>query len=95
MNDDTIEEIFTCNELLDHINNSEEDDIIEWKFKKTTGDEGSFSRTHPNHKGLPLNLVADWENGDVSAEHLTIMLSYDPVSFSTCAIDHNLLDQPG
>ena len=34
--DNTIEVIFTYNDLLDHINNSEEDDLIEWKFKDVT-----------------------------------------------------------
>ena len=49
MNDDTIEEIFTLNKLLDHINNSQEDHLIELKFKEITGHEGPLPRTHPNH----------------------------------------------
>ena len=36
MSDDTIEVMFTYNESLDQINNSEEDDLIEWKFKEIT-----------------------------------------------------------
>ena len=63
MNDYTIEEIFTRNEALDHINNSEEDDFIEWKFKETTCHEWTSSLTHPNCKGSPHNLVIAWENG--------------------------------
>ena len=51
--DDTIEEIFTYNELLDHVNNSEEDDFIEWKFKEIGAHEGPLPRTHPNYNGSP------------------------------------------
>lgn len=29
MNDGTVEEVFTCNEILDHINNSKEEDLVE------------------------------------------------------------------
>ena len=39
MNDGTIEEIFTYNKKLDHIKNSEEDDLIEWRFKEVIGHE--------------------------------------------------------
>lgn len=48
MKDDTIEEIFTYTESLDHINNAEEDDLVEWKFKAITVQEGPLLRSHPN-----------------------------------------------
>ena len=59
MNDDTIEETFTYNELLDHINNSEEDDLIEWKFKAITAHEGPLPRSHPNYNSSPYNLTIE------------------------------------
>ena len=31
-----VEDAFTYNEMLDHINNSEDDDLVEWKFKSIT-----------------------------------------------------------
>ena len=61
MNDDTIKEIFTYNELLHHINNSEDDDLIEWMFEEKIGHEVPLSRTHPNYKGSPHNLAMDLE----------------------------------
>ena len=33
MSEDAIEEILNCNELLDHINNSEEDNLIEYRME--------------------------------------------------------------
>ena len=53
MQDDTVEEVFTCNELLDHINNSEEEDLIEWTFREILAHEGPLPQSHPNYNGSP------------------------------------------
>ena len=76
MSNDTIEEIFTYNESLDHVTNSEEDDLIEWTFKVITSYEGSLPRTYPNYNGSTYNsstynsstynLTIEWENEDVT-----------------------------
>ena len=95
MNDDTIEEIFTYNELLDHINNSEEDDLIEWKFKAITAHEGPLPRSHPNYNGSPYNLTIEWENGEIINEPLNIIAADDPVSCAIYGRDNKLLDQAG
>ena len=63
MKNDTIEEIFTYNKLLARVNNSEEDDVIELKFKETTAREGPLPRTHSNYNGSPYNLKIEWEMG--------------------------------
>ena len=34
--DDTAEYMLTCNEIVDHINKSENEDVIGWKFKHIT-----------------------------------------------------------
>ena len=46
--DDTVECVFTYNEILDHINKSENDDPIECEFKSITDDEGPLPTSHPN-----------------------------------------------
>ena len=48
--EDTIVDVFIYNELLDHINNFEEDKLVEWKLKATTSHEGPLVR-HPNYNG--------------------------------------------
>ena len=53
MNDDAIQEVLDYNELLDHLNNSEEDDIVEWKFKAITAHEGPLHQHHPNYNVSP------------------------------------------
>ena len=55
MKDNTIEEIFTHNELLCHINNSEEDNLIKWKFKAITSHEGPLRRSKPSYNGSLYN----------------------------------------
>ena len=55
----TIEEIFTYNELLNHVNNSQEDYLIECKFKDTLSHEGLLTRIHPNYDGSPQNFTIE------------------------------------
>ena len=95
MKDETIKEIFTCNELLDHINNSEEDDLVEWKFKPITVHEVSLVRSPPNCNGSPYNLRIEWENWKVTNEALNIIATDDPFSYDIYGRDHNLLEKHG
>ena len=61
--DDTVEDAFTYNEILDHIKNSEDDDLVECTFKSITSYEGNLPRSHPNYNGSPCNFRIDWEMG--------------------------------
>ena len=60
---DAVEDAFTCNEILDHVNNSEDDDLVEWKFKSITAHEGPVPRSHLNYNGSLYTLKIEWENG--------------------------------
>ena len=95
INDYTIEEIFTYNKLLDHINNSQEDDLIKWKFKEIIAHEGPLPRTHPNRNELTYNLTIEWGNGDVTNDTLIITSADDLESCTTHGRDYNLLDEHG
>ena len=53
MKDDTIKEVFTYNEILDYLNASEEDDLIEWKFKQISAHEAPLPTSRPNCNGSP------------------------------------------
>ena len=93
MNDDTTEEIFSYNEILDHLNLQEEETL--WKFKRITAHEGPLRQDHPNYNGSLYNIMIEWENGEITSEPLSVIAADDPV---TCAIygdENNLLDQPG
>ena len=95
MQDDTVEEIFTHNELLDYINNSEEDDLVEWKFREILAHEGPLPKSHPNYNGSTYNLQIEWESGEITNEPLNIIASDEPVSCAMHGKKHDLLDKPG
>ena len=95
MKDNTIEVIFACNELLDHINNSTEDDLIEWKYKKISARKGPLHQSHPNHNGSPCNLQMEWENGEITSEALSIIAANNPVLCAIYARDNDLLEKLG
>ena len=83
--DDVVEDVFTYNEILDHINNSEDDDIIEWKFKSITSHEEPLPRSYTNYNGSPHNLRIELEIGDVTNEPLKMIAADNLVSCATCA----------
>ena len=61
--DDTVEYVFTYNEILDHNNKYEHYDLIEWKFKAITSHEGPLPTSYRNCNGLPCDLRIEWEIG--------------------------------
>ena len=79
---------------MDHINNSEEDDLVEWKFKAITAHEGTLVRSHPNYNGSPYNLRMEWEHWEVTNKPLNMIAEDDPVSCALCGRDHNFLREP-
>ena len=54
--DDTVEDLFTYNEILDHTDNSKDDNLNEWKLKVITSHEGPLLTSHPNYNDSPYNL---------------------------------------
>jgi Reverse transcriptase (RNA-dependent DNA polymerase) len=95
VNDDKYEEIMTYNEIINHIEQSEEDDAIVWKFKRIIEHEGPLSKTHAKWKGSTYNLRIEWENGEITDEPMTTIAADDPVTCAIYAKDNDLLDVPG
>ena len=94
MKDDTVEEIFSYNEILDHPNQQDEDTVV-WKFKRITAHEGPLKQSHPNYNGSLYNVMIEWENGEITSEPLAIIGADDPVTCAIYADENNLLDKPG
>ena len=94
MKDDQIEEIFSYNEILDFLEQQEED-TIEWKFKRITAHEGPLQPNHPNYNGSTYNVMIEWENGEITSEPLSIIGADDPVTCAIYARENKLLDKPG
>ena len=84
----------TYNQILEHIELTEEDAII-WRFKRISGHEGPLTKSHPNWKGSTYNVRVEWENGEITDEPLTTIAADDPVSCAIYAKDNELLDTSG
>ena len=94
VNDDKYEEIMTYNQILNHIEQSEEDSIV-WRFKRIVGHEGPLTKNHAMWKGSNYNVRVEWENGEITDEPMTTIAADDPVTCAIYAKDNNLLDVPG
>ena len=94
VNDDKYEEIMTYNEIMNHIELSEEDAIV-WRFKRIVGHEGPLSKDHAMWKGSTYNVRIEWENGEITDEPMTTIAADDPITCAIYAKDNGLLDTPG
>ena len=94
VNDDKYKEIMSYNQIMNHIEQSEEDGIV-WKFKRIAGHEGPLTKHHPMWKGSTYNVRVEWENGEITVEPMTTIAADDPVTCAIYARDNNLLDVPG
>ena len=94
LDDDTREEIMSYNEVLNHIEDTHEDNVV-WKFRRITAHEGPLRPTHPSYKGSEYNVMIEWENGEITTEPLKVIAADDPVTCALYAFDQKLLDTPG
>ena len=94
MNDDDYEEILSYNEIMNHIEAAEDDDVL-WKFKKLIGHEGPLTKESPNWKGSSYNVRVEWENGEITDEPLAAIAADDPVTCAIYARESDLLNSPG
>jgi hypothetical protein len=94
VNDDKYEEIMTYNQILNHIEQSEEDAIV-WRFKRIVGHEGPLTKKHAMWKGSIYNVRVEWENGEITDEPMTTIAADDPVTLAIYAKDNDLLNVDG
>jgi hypothetical protein len=85
VNNDKAEEIITYNKMMEYITKDEDSDIM-WKFKRIVFHE---------KKGSQVNVLLEWENGEITSEPLKVVAADDPVTCAIYARDNDLLNQPG
>jgi len=56
INNDTLEEVMSYNDIIAHIQHDEESTIF-WKFRRITAHEGPLKPNHPNCKGSTYNVM--------------------------------------
>ena len=95
MKDDIIKEVFINNKLLEYLNNSEEDNLIEQKFKTIIAYESPLSKLHPNYNGLLCNPKIKQEKKKITNKLLSIIAADNPVSYAIYTRDNDLLNELG
>jgi hypothetical protein len=79
----------SCNTLID------DDEETFWKDKGISEQQGPLNKYLSLWKGDKYNVKVEWENGEVSYKPLHTIAADDPVTSSTYAKDHGLLDTDG
>ena len=93
-NKDKFEEILSYNEIIDHIERSEDAPVM-WELDEIIGHQGPLLHNHPNYDGSPYNVTVRWANGETTDEPLSIIATDAPVACAIYAKKKKLLNQPG
>jgi hypothetical protein len=95
----TVDEIFTYNEILDHIekdNNDLESDTKQlFKFRRIAAHQGPLRSSDKDWKGSSYNVLVEWETGETTYEPLNTITADDPFTCAEYAKENNLLDIDG
>ena len=94
VNNDQYEETLAYNDILQHLESTEEDPVV-WKFRHITSHQGPLRPTDPAWKGSKFNVMVEWENGEITAEPLSVIAADDPTTCAIYARENNLLETPG
>jgi hypothetical protein len=95
----TVDEIFTYNEILDHIekdNNDLENDTGKlFKYCRITAHQGPLRTSDKDYKGSTYNVLVKWESGETTCEPLYLIESDDPMTCADYAKENDLLETAG
>ena len=91
---DKLEEMITYAKLMDYLQRDEESPPVYWKFKRIISHQ-KVARNHPDYNGSQVNVMIEWENGEITSEPLKIIAESDPVTCAVYAKENNLLNDPG
>ena len=94
LNNDQYEEIMSYNEIMDHINDQDQENIV-WKFRRIVAHQGPLHPHSKDYKGSRWNVSVEWENGEITWELLSTLAKDDPVTCTIYAEEHNLLEEDG
>jgi hypothetical protein len=95
----TVDEIFTYNEILDYMekdNSDMESDTEQiFKFCRVAARQGSLHSSEKDWKGSSLNVLVEWETGEMTYEPLSAIAADVPVTCSEYTKVNNLLYTDG
>ena len=93
-----VEELNSYNQLLEHVENAQDHDMA-W-IRNFIGSEPSLDTkdllaSDPDWKGSKYNVQVEWETGEITFEHLSIIADDDPVTCAAYAKEKDLLALEG
>jgi hypothetical protein len=80
---------------MDFIKKNQENNAIVWRFQLIGGHQGPLLRHDKDYNGSRFNVLAEWENGEITTEPLLVIAANDPVTCAVYAREHDLLDAEG
>ena len=94
-----VEELITYNQLLDHLEQTEQQDNSMdkelYRFRAIIGHEGPLKVTDPNWKGSKWNVQLESETAEITFEPLSVIAADDPISCAAYAKEDNLYNIDG
>ena len=88
------EDIMTYDQIVSKTE-QEMDTEIFWKFNHITAHEGPLAANHRKFKGSSYNIMVEWEDGEITGEPLSIIVTDNPVTSTIYACENNLLELEG
>jgi hypothetical protein len=80
----SVDEIFTYNEILDHIENDindiDNDTEQLYKFRCISAHQGPLRTCDKVCKGSRYSVLVEWETGETTYEPLDLIASDDPIT---------------
>ena len=90
-----VEELISYNQLLEHLENAQHNvmgmDQELFKFRAIMGHQGPLAASDPKWKHRKYNVQVEWETGEITYEHLSIIAADDPVTCAAYANENDLL----
>jgi hypothetical protein len=71
--DGEFEEILSYSELMDSLKSQEDGEGNMWKFRCIAGHQGPLLHNDKDYNGSLYNVMIEWENGEITAEPLSII----------------------
>ncbi|KAL7571369.1 hypothetical protein ACA910_007681 [Epithemia clementina (nom. ined.)] len=89
------EQLVSYNQLLEHIERSEQEADGVFRFREITGHQGPLKPTDDGYRGSTYNVEVEWETGEKTYEPLATIAADDPVTCAVYAKKNHLLNKPG
>ena len=90
-----VEELISYNQLLEHLENSQDHhmgmDQDLYRFRAIIGHQDPLIASDSDWKGSKYNVQVEWETGEITFEHLSIIAADDAVTCAAYAKENDLL----